>query len=510
MKNKLSLIIFLLAAALCQTGCKKGNYPGGAVSPYLGIFDLRALYKGTDITLNEDNMYGCSKLTGVVTSDHSGGNLPANLLIMQDSRRLGKIRGIALSVGDEATKYVPGDSIIVDIVGAVLKRENGTLQVSNVKSGAISKVASGKSIPVNKVTENAILANPDAYESTFVAIVKAGFNPLPSPEDVLSGNKIINDGFGNITLHTEAKASFASTPLPVLANYYGIIFTTTGENGALVPQQRLRTIKDLAVLSSTIEIAPVVISGFMADLQGADGNYEYIQLMATRDINFAATPFSVFVTNNANASTPTGYPANGWATGGLRTYKFNLTSGTAKKGTFFYVGGTGLMINGANSTSMASSNWIRSFNYSTTNGDDGVGTKTSGLFANSGNASGVAVFQGTQVNAATKPVDVIFVATGGSLFTAGPPAVGYRITNNDWYDVKNPITLTDQPFYSSGTNTLHLDYTTPADAGFFNQLGGEYNPALGRWTKARKQNNILLTKSSLLTEIEGETSTKIK
>jgi hypothetical protein len=264
----------------------------------------------------------------------------------------------------------------------------------------------------------------------------------------------------------------------------------------------------VAILSSSINVTPVIITGFISDVNGGDGNYEYIQLMATQDINFATTPFAVVVTNNANASVPTGFPANGWATGGMRTYKMNLSTGAAAKGTFFYVGGTGKLINGASSTNISSLNWIRSFNYTTTDGD-GFGTKTGGLFANSGNASGLAVFSGTTVTATSIPLDVLFVATGGSLYTTTPTPQGYRIGNTDWYDVKNPITLVDQPFYRAGSNTLNMSYTT-ADIGYFYKLGGEYNVALGRWMKARSQTNVLLTKTSAVTEIEGTGSTILK
>ena len=192
----------------------------------------------------------------------------------------------------------------------------------------------------------------------------------------------------------------------------------------------------------------------------------------------------------------------------MRTYKFNLTTGTAAKGSFFYVGGSGKLINGASSTGMSSSNWVRAFNYTTTDGD-GFGTKTSGLLANSGNAFGMAVFSGTAVTVASKPVDVVFIANGGSLYTAGPPAAGYRIANTDFYDIKNPITLEDQPFYRSGSNTLGFTYNT-ADLGYFNLLGGIYDPALGKWPRARTQTNVLLTKTSTIDKIEGEGATKLK
>lgn len=511
MKKILFYTFFLLSAVLLMLlspGCKKDNYPGASISPYIGLYDLRSLYKGTDITLNTENMMGSNSITGIVVSDHSGGNMPAGLLVVQDKRRLSELRGISIPLGAEAANYVPGDSVIVKVDGGVLKRVDGTLEITNISPAAVQRVSAGNKIATNRVPAGLILANPDKYESTLVVIVKGGFDPLPAPTDVLSGDKILNDGFGDLLLHTEPMADFAGKQVPVMANYYGVIFNKTGAGGQLIPQHRPRTGADVMVLSSVIEIAPVIITGFISDVKGGDGNYEYLQLKATRDIDFSATPFSVVITNNANASTPTGYPVNGWGTGGMRTFKFNLTTGFAAKGTFFYVGGAGKMINGSGSTDISSSNWVRAFNYTTTDGD-GFGTKTGGLFANSGNASGIAVFSGTTVNASTKPVDVLFVGNGGSLFAAGPPAVGYRITNTDFYDLKNPITLADQPFYLNGSNSLNLAYTT-ADMGYFYVLGGVYSPSLGRWIKARTQTNVLLSKTSLITEIEGEGSTVLK
>jgi hypothetical protein len=69
--------------------------------------------------------------------------------------------------------------------------------------------------------------------------------------------------------------------------------------------------------------------------------------------------------------------------------------------------------------------------------------------------------------------------------------------------------LEDQPFYHQGTNTLCFKYNT-SDAGYFNMLGGVYDTKLGRWVQARAQNNVLLSKTSEIIEIEGEGSTVIK
>jgi hypothetical protein len=515
MKKILFYTILLFSTASILSGCTKANhYPGGVESPIMAITDVRNIYKGSDITLTTDNMFGAHQIVGMVVSDFSGGNMPAGLLVVQNNQR-SALRGISIPLGAAAANYASGDSVVINVAGGVLKRVNGTLQITGIPASAVTKISSGNTIVGQRVASSAILANPGTYESTLIAIVKGGFDPLPAPTDVFAGDKIINDGFGNITLHTEAAAAFSNTPLPVSANFYGIVFDSTATGGSLIPQVRMRTAADVQVLSSSLDITPIVISGFINDVIGTDGNYEYIQFLATQDIDFTVTPFSVVVTNNAGASTPSGYPTNGWATGGgsvavgsvaattFRTFKFNLTTGTAKKGTFFYVGGSSKVINGSGSTSMASSNWIRAFNYTTQDGD-GFGIRNSGFFANSGNAFGMAVFAGTTVTKDTAPIDVMFVSTGGSLYTAGPPEAGYKIANTDFYDKINPVTLQPQPYYREGSNTMSLLYTTPADVGYFYKLGGIYNATLGKWVKARSQQTIILSKTSTLVEIEGE------
>lgn len=517
MKNIITYC-FILLSAITFFSCKRnadalggeyGNYPGGTISPYISIFDVKQLYKGSDVTLTSENMLGSTKLSAMVISDHSGGNLPEGLLVIQEARRLSQLRGISIQLGTDAASYVPGDSVIVDITGGVLKKINGIMQITGITKDKISKVSSGNSLPISRIRASDLLADPDKYESVLSVIVKGGFVPLPVGGDVLKGDKNLNDGFGNITLHTEADATFANNSLYGLANYYGISFNKQVSADSIAPEFRVRKADDIVLLSSTISVSPVVIAGFMSDLIGGDGNYEYVQLLATKDINFATTPFSVVVCNNAG----TALANSGWATGVngtvYRSYKFNLTSGTAAKGTYFYVGGTNKMLNGPSSTSMASLNWVRTINYVSVRGD-GFGPTTSGLFANSGNASGVAVFQGTTVTLASAPIDVIMVATGGSILDGTtPPAWGYRIANTDWYDIKNPITLEDQPFFRMGTNTINLRYNTPGDAGFYNILGGIYNTTLGRWTTARSQINMLLTKTSPVDTIQGVLATKI-
>jgi hypothetical protein len=104
------------------------------------------------------------------------------------------------------------------------------------------------------VASNLIVANPDKYESTLLVIVKGGFNPLPGPTDVLKGDKLLNDGFADLTLHTEANCNFANNPAPFLANFTGIIFNTQVQIN-WYPIADAQSWSDIVVLSSTSKCA---------------------------------------------------------------------------------------------------------------------------------------------------------------------------------------------------------------------------------------------------------------
>ncbi|MEI5984178.1 DUF5689 domain-containing protein [Sphingobacterium sp. PU5-4] len=505
MKNIFKKLFGFAVLAGSLASCADTNYPGGEVSPYIGIYDIRNLYKGSAIDLNLETMEGSNSLSAVVISDHSGNNLPEGMLFVQDARRLSLLRGVAIPLGDLAKEYKPGDSVIINLDGTVLDRVDGLLQIKNVDQNRITKVASDRPVYATLTNTAKIAAKPYDFESTLVAIVKGGYTYTPEPGQVISGDQTINDGFGTITVSTDANSTLANLPQYKMANYYGIVFTKQ-EQDSVIAYQKMRTQRDLVELKSVYKVPKAIITGWNNDPKGSDNNHEYMQFMATEDIDFAKTPFSVVTTNNANASTPVGFPQKGWATGGMRTYKINLTKGTAKKGTFFYVGGTNGLILSSGSTSIKHANWIATHNYGTTDGQ-GFGTKTTNLLANSGNTYGIAIFEGTDVTEKSIPEDVMFVASGGSVVGNG---FGYRVANNDFYDIINPITLNEQPFYRSGSNTNNIPYNTPSDAGYFNYMGGEYNMTLGRWTKARVKYAPLLEKTSVLEDIENpEFATKL-
>ncbi|HRE65005.1 MAG TPA: DUF5689 domain-containing protein, partial [Ferruginibacter sp.] len=406
--KKIIPFIFCFAALLSFWGCKKDNYPGAVLSNYIPLLDLRNIYNNAPISLTKETMFGATKISGLVVSDHRGGNAPAGLLMMQDNSRLNIMRGIAIELGSSAADYIPGDSIEVNLEGKTLAREAGVLKLKNVSTADIKKLSSGNSLTVPIIKSNLIIERPEDYESTLLTIVRVGFDASYPVGTTYAGDKIINDGFGNMILHTEPTVSYADDPVPFLSNFTGVIYTPETDT---VPQLWPRSDSDITILAATApKIASLIITGYLADPAGTDANYEYIQLMATKNINFATNNFSLVTTNNAGANTPTGFPAGGWATGGMRTYKFDITSGSVAKGQYFYIGAN-KNIWGAGSTDISSAFWVTK-TYGSTPGD-GFGVATTNLLANSGNAAGIAVFDLTNVSNDTLPVDVIFYGGGG-------------------------------------------------------------------------------------------------
>ncbi|RFZ84173.1 hypothetical protein DYU05_00630 [Mucilaginibacter terrenus] len=492
--KKIYLLLTLFTVTVLAA-CKKNNYAEGTLSPIIAVVDLKDIYKGADVTLSADKLSGAKEIVGVVISDAASGNTPAGVLVVQNNRR-NALRGIAVAVGNTATKYVPGDSVIIQVEGATLTRVNGSMRITGITETAITKVASGKALKVQSVPSGMLIASPDVYENTLVTISKAVTTPEPKTGESLAGDKQINDGFGIITLHTEATAKYAANELPFSANFTGIpVIASTGTDTKV--QLWPRTAEDIFALAAT-RPTPIVITGYLTDPTGTDANYEYIQLKATKDIDFSVTSYSLITCNNAGTLPPS---PDGWAQGGARTYKFNLTSGKVTKGQFFYVGGN-KNIYGAGSTDISSATWINSTQYATVPGADGIGNITGNLLANSGNVAGIAVFEGTAITAANAPVDVIMYGGNGAVYLAGPPEIGYRITNTDYYSTINSLTRQTQSFYGGGTNTSKLGL--PATSNF-TKLGGVYDALTGRWTTGRTVTSIPLTLTTPLSTIESGT-----
>jgi hypothetical protein len=121
--------------------------------------------------------------------------------------------------------------------------------------------------------------------------------------------------------------------------------------------------------------------------------------------------------------------------------------------------------------------------------------------ANSGNVAGVAVFEGLTVTGNSVPLDVIMYGGNGSVYSAGPPEAGYRITNTDKYStIQNKVKVS---FYGAGTNTSK--FGLPTTASTFTMLGGVYDASTGIWNTGRTAKFITLTATSPLSTIEAAT-----
>lgn len=499
----LLLPVLLLAGA----GCEKRNEAEGTLSPITSVEDVRALYKGADLTITKNQLMEATKITGTVISNPDSGNVKSGQVVIQQTLR-NKTRGIILSLTD-ATAYKTGDSVTVVIEGSKLTRVEGSLQLTGLPAGAVAKITSGRKPLTITASSYEIAQKPDVYESTLVKISSATINPVPLPAETMAGNKSAVNGADSIMIHTEATASFAAVKAPASASFTGIVFVGPLVAGKASYQIWPRTGADITDKIAPVDPNgpqlgkfPVVISGFVNDSKGSDGNNEYFQFLATRDIDFEKTPMAVITCTNAGTAAPYAgvAPAGGWATGGGRTYKFNLTTGSVKKGEFFYVGGSGKKINGPNTTDISSSKWIRSIAY-VTNGGDGFGSASSGLLPNSGNAGGIAIFEGTNITETSVPVDVVFFGgTGKTTIYNATDNTGYRIVDNDHYLTK--ATAADQPFMFQGTNTYIVPHQPTADVGIFVKLGGTYNVKTKVWDLARAYTFYLMSATSAVSEIE--------
>ena len=164
----------------------------------------------------------------------------------------------------------------------------------------------------------------------------------------------------------------------------------------------------------------LVISEILANPSGTDSPFEWIELVATSNINFATTPYTV-VCNNSAAT------ANGWIEGGSITYAFQINTGTVNAGDVVYVGGSSMAPTGTK---------IRTINTGTTAGDGFGAAATGGVVGNGGsNGDGIAVFNlaSAAITSSSVPVDAIFYGSALGTAVLNNGADGYQLPVNDLY-----------------------------------------------------------------------------
>lgn len=318
---------------------------------------------------------------------------------------------------------------------------------------------------------------------------------------------------GNATSTTTGLYTVDLPPGSYYVNvYYGGLFKQITFE-LTTQSEQINVTLDSNTTSTLGQSSAIIITGIASDPRGSDsasegttnsyndgttiithgGGYEYVQFMAMRDLDFSQEPHAVVFANNGKVG------PKGWAEGGKKTYKINLTSGKVKKGTFFYVGGKSKVISGYGpcglSTSISQLNWIATKDYAVEAGDQ-FGDPTKSLLGNMSSsgvntADGIAVFEGIEIDKNTIPIDAVFYGTTIGDAYNETENFGYRIpTTSDLYTTIKEDTGEQQPYFGQGTNT-HLLVQPNTDVGEFILLGG--NTTDSQWITPRKSSLTTLS-----------------
>jgi len=213
------------------------------------------------------------------------------------------------------------------------------------------------------------------------------------------------------------------------------------------------------LFNSSASAQSMLISEVFVNPSGTDSCKEFVELVATKSIDFSATPYSVIVCNNGTST------VRGWKEGKAITYAFEITSGSVKSGDIVYVGGSCMKINGTK---------LRTINNMTTGGDGGIGqANASGVFGNGGgSADGVAIFDLalSKIDSMTAPIDALFYgsAVGTAINSAG--AAGYQLPTNDLF---------------TGGKLQSTSYITADPSANYIVASGTYSTATGKFSSKR-------------------------
>lgn len=198
-KNVLGLLVLISGfTAACN---KQPIGPTGADPALLiNTADLRALFTGSTTSAP-----GGRKITGIVISDKSTGNLNGQNIYLQQGN--GKA-GICVRF-TAAHPFNLGDSIDVEVSGQEISEYRGLLQVNNVPLSYATLKASGKSITPRVATIADINTNYEAWESTLVQVANIT-SITGGTSGTWSGSVTINDATGSLIVYTSASAGFAA------------------------------------------------------------------------------------------------------------------------------------------------------------------------------------------------------------------------------------------------------------------------------------------------------------
>lgn len=436
--------------------------------------------KEYDLTLMDKADVPVSKALVSVFMSHK----PDVLVMSKNTDIFGKVHFLNLKPGNYIFTAAVNETEIMksDVVVA----DDNTLNIATVKTNYEMKVGEYK-----------IVVKSDRGKP----IIGRKIDLLTKDDQILYRSDVTNE-----------KGELIFTKIP-LDNYLFKVYDEMNE--VTVQTESISVIEDVSKNTSNVEIiklvhsSDIVITGLFVDPSGSDcpkvgavsgggfthtGGYEYIQLMALKDINFDETPYCVITGMNATNPTDKTYPAalDSWASSKGQntktTYQMDITSGSVKKGQFFYVGGISYMIAGyyndwGSPVVEKTRWWAFDFYNKRGSGDNGSAKGGSGIFNNLNGdrrtnvPDGVAVFKGTNIDKNTVPQDVVFYGGESPIRSEDR----YLITDNDLYRTVNSKGEA-QPYFGDGTN-LWFAKQGFHDDGCYIMMGGEVTTT--EWLKPR-------------------------
>jgi len=253
MKRIFSMIITLFIGVMILNSCKKDSNPAtGTLNPFASIYVLKSAYKGADVNLTADLLSGAKFTSGIVIASAEGNNLPVGSFVLQNSAR-GLTRGILVDLGTAPVTYAAGDSVVIDLTGAVLAKVGSSLRLKGITSAQINRVSANNKVAARSISIGVLNEDYNSYENTLVKVT-ADTKPLPETGEVYAGSKVLDDGSGStIILHSQTAADFAANAMPASATYTGVLVYGNELGGyGDIRQLRIRTAADVENASGPI------------------------------------------------------------------------------------------------------------------------------------------------------------------------------------------------------------------------------------------------------------------
>lgn len=226
---KTSKLFFVCLMMLSVQSCFKEdiNESIGFHNEEASLFVVRNVWKGKEVKLNKDLLGGAKYTSGVVISNHENKNLPKGHIAIENEWR-GEVRGILLEL-DDLSDYHFGDSVFVDLEGALMSRKNGPLTISGITKENVQVLSRNKRKEHRPVSISALMENPDKFESTLVSIT-ADVDDIQAGATIEGRNRL-NDGVGEVLdMITLAEASFKDMAIAPNASFKGIPLKETASD----------------------------------------------------------------------------------------------------------------------------------------------------------------------------------------------------------------------------------------------------------------------------------------